>query len=130
MTARPRILIVDADENLLETYERYFDQRAWSLATAISGMDCLEKLRFFTPDVLVLEPEIPWGGGSGVLAYMRDNAVLSQVPVIVVTKAWDSEELLRISDFTLSEFLVKPVSVETLAKRIHGVVELMAEKRR
>jgi len=128
MNERPRILIADPDTRLLETYERYFNQDDWSLSTAVNGLDCMAKLFALEPDVLVLEPEMPWGSGSGVLARMREDPRVPSVSVIVLTMGRDKAELSRVSNFALEEILIKPVSVEILGSRIRAVVGKMAEE--
>lgn len=120
--AHPRVLIADPDEALLEAYAEYFDSQFWDLKTAMSGLDCVAKLRSFKPDVLVLEPELPWGGGSGVLTQLREDADLASVLVIVVTTGRESDELSLVSHFMLDALLLKPVNVETLVKRIHTLM--------
>ncbi len=66
-----RVLFADHDELLLDTYATFFRKLSWETAVATSGLQCIEQLRTFRPDVLVLEPELPSGGGAGVLAEMH-----------------------------------------------------------
>ena len=42
-------------------------REGFELETAVSGLECVARLREAVPDVLVLEPHMPWGGGDGVL---------------------------------------------------------------
>lgn len=123
----PKLLIADPDEVQLDYYQRHFRHGAWSVETATNALDCLARLRDFEPDVLVLEPEMPWGGGSGVLECMRDDPSLPKIPVIVLTRGPSTEELWRITGYSLEDFFVKPVSVETLARRIYTAIGINAE---
>jgi hypothetical protein len=41
--------------------------------TASDGLDCLKKLRRATPAALVLDLKLHWGGGDGVLAWLRED---------------------------------------------------------
>jgi len=50
-----------------------------------SGLDCLACLREQCPDVLVLDVDLPWGSGLGVLAVLREEAHLAHLPVVVLT---------------------------------------------
>ena len=61
-----RVLIADPDKLLLAAYSQHLTQRGASVSTARTGLECLEKLMQSVPDVLVLEPELLWGGGDGV----------------------------------------------------------------
>ena len=48
-----------------------------------NALDCVSQLREETPDVLVLDPALPWGGGDGVLALMREDKTVPKVPTLV-----------------------------------------------
>ena len=67
-----RVLMADPDESLQPVYREPLLQEGFELATAASGLECVARLRERVPDVLVLEPQLPWGGGEGVLAMMGE----------------------------------------------------------
>ena len=50
------------------------------MTAALSGLECAARLRECVPDVLVLEPQLPWGGGEGVLAMMGEVPSLRLFP--------------------------------------------------
>ena len=67
-----RVLIADSDPALLASYRDFLVRQGFEVALARDGLDCLAQLRSTFPDVLVLEPELPWGQGDGVLALMEE----------------------------------------------------------
>ena len=79
------ILIAERDPVLRNTYERYLTSHGCRVATVSNGLDCLKFFRHFLPEVIVLEWEMPWGGGDGVLALIREEFPLLTVKVVVVT---------------------------------------------
>ena len=113
-----RILIADPDKYLLNVYRDYLEQHGFGVLTATSGLECVEKLRERCPDVLVLEPSLPWGGGDGVLAMMHEAPNIPVVPVIILTYGRDHGVLYRITPYPIDDYLVKPSSAEQLAERI------------
>lgn len=80
-----RVLIADPDRDLLASYATRLSQEGFEVRTATNGLDCLDALHTFEPDVLVLEPEMPWGGGDGVLDVMHEVFELPLVPVFIIT---------------------------------------------
>ena len=80
-----RVLIADRDETLLNAYREYLLRDGFDVVTAMDGLDCVAKLRSFVPDLLVLDPELPWGRGDGVLAVMHEDADVPVVPVMVLS---------------------------------------------
>ena len=77
-----RVLLTDPDEFSATTYADCLRQRGAIVTTASTGLECLERLRDFVPDVLVLDPELLWGGGDGVLAVIHEQPELR--PAFVV----------------------------------------------
>jgi carbon storage regulator CsrA len=117
-----RVLIADPDEYLFDNYRDYLEQRGCEVATATSGVECIDMLRDFVPDVLVLEPSIPWGGGDGVLAVMHEEPAVPSVPVIVLTYGRDRGVLYRLAPFKIDDYQIKPLSAKRLAQRIRSLL--------
>jgi carbon storage regulator CsrA len=117
-----RVLIADTDEYLMETYRERLGRDGFDVVTATGGVECIERLRECVPDVLVLEPSIPWGGGDGVLAEMHEELDLPSVPVIILTFGRDRGLLYRLAPFQADDYQVKPLSAQKLAGRIRAIV--------
>ncbi len=79
------LLITEADKELAGLYREFFSDWGIEVETAADGLECLDKLRRFEPHVLVLDLELPWGGGEGVLARMREDVDVPLVPLVFVT---------------------------------------------
>jgi ActR/RegA family two-component response regulator len=78
-----RLLLADGDLERLELGRRFFTNCGHAVETAAGAVECLAKIRAFEPDVLLLDWELPWGGGAGVLACLRDDAALPMTPVVL-----------------------------------------------
>ncbi len=118
-----RVLIADPDDFLLDSYREYLEQHGFEVVTATGGLECVEKLRATTPDVLVLEAALPWGSGDGVLAMMHEEADVPLVPVIILTDGRDRSLLYRLARFHVQGYQVKPVGARQLQERIQVLVE-------
>jgi len=117
-----RVLIADPDEYLLDQYRDYLEQHGFEVATATTGVECVEQLRECAPDVLVLEPSIPWGCGDGVLAIMHEEPDVPLVPVFVLTYGRDRSVLYRLAPFKIDDYQVKPLRANRLAQRIRSLL--------
>ena len=78
-----RVLIADADHALSRSYREVLGERGFTVDTATNGLECVSHLRKSPPHVLVMDPSLPWGGGDGVLAVMREENDVPAVPVLV-----------------------------------------------
>jgi CheY-like chemotaxis protein len=84
---KPMVLVADDDAELCQIYGMLLVERGYEVETATDGLDCLRKLRRRQPTVLVLDLELRWGGGDGVLAWLREEDPTGSVPVILTATA-------------------------------------------
>ncbi len=113
-----RILIADSDEFLMATYREHLSQHGAVVSTATTGLACIDRLREFTPDVLVLDPSLLWGGGDGVLAVMHEEPQIRPASVLLLTHGGNRSLLYRLSSFKVDDYQAKPLSPKRLMDRI------------
>ena len=118
-----RVLMADPDPSLPPVYREPLSREGFDLGTAADGLECIARLRERVPDVLVLEPHIPWGGGDGVLAIMDESPDLAMVPVMILTSRRDPHVLKRVERFPISDYHVKPLAPDRLAGRLRGLLD-------
>jgi CheY-like chemotaxis protein len=116
-----RVLLADRDATFLELVSAHLAWERITVAAAKTGLDCLDQLRAFVPDVLVLDPNLLWGGGSGVLAAMSEDADLASIPVIVVCKQEDNGSFSKLEAPQVREYLTKPLSPPALTRAIRRI---------
>jgi len=116
------VLMADPDATLPPVYREPLQHEGFELGTAVSGLECIARLRERAPDVLVLEPHMPWGGGDGVLAIMGESPELATVPVMILTSCRDPYVLKGVEGFPISDYYVKPLPPDRLAGRIRSLL--------
>jgi DNA-binding response OmpR family regulator len=121
-----RVLLADTDEAFLASHRTFLSQNGFEVETATNGLDCLTKLRGFVPDVLVLEPDLPWGQGEGVLALMEEGSDVPLMPVMVLSARHDPHAMSHGVGWGISAYQVKPVPPTVLANRIRQLVDSAA----
>jgi DNA-binding response OmpR family regulator len=117
-----RVLIADDDKGFLEILQFYLWNRGHEVQIATDGLACISALREFAPDVLVVARELLWGGGDGVVAEMRDDHLLCNIPVILIADS--PEEFHPMADSFVVAWLQKPFRLSKL------LVQLTAATRR
>lgn len=114
--------MADPDESLQPVYRESLEREGFEVVTAFSGLECVARLRECVPDLLVLEPQLPWGGGDGVLAMMGEIPQLANIPVMVLTSCRDPQVLNRVARFPVSDFHLKPLAPDRLAARLRSLL--------
>lgn len=80
-----RVLIADGDRAVLEAAECHLTHHGHEVKVAMNGLECVDILQRFVPDVVVLEQTLLWGGSDGVLAFMLQDPGLSAIPVLLTS---------------------------------------------
>jgi DNA-binding response OmpR family regulator len=113
--------MADPDESLPRVYREPLLREGFELATAITGLECVARLRERAPDVLLLEPQLPWGGGDGIVAIMGESPVLASVPVMILTSFRNSPILRTVTRFPIRDYQLKPLAPNRLAGRLRSL---------
>jgi two-component system response regulator AtoC len=113
----PAILIAVADESLRDSYAMLLAEQGYRVVTASGGLDCLNKLCRVVPEVLVLDKELLWGGGDGVLAVLRDGGNTLWPPVILLTQD-KSDGLYNAQTAPVVMSLQKPIRLDELLDQV------------
>lgn len=79
-----RILVADGDPQLLRLLQVFLRGNGHEPETASDGLGTVQLLREFQPDVVLIERDLLWGGSDGVRALMREDAALTQIPLILM----------------------------------------------
>ncbi len=115
-----KILAVDDDLFILELYKTILIEAGYEVETAEDAMSCISKFQEFKPDLLILDVEMPAGGGEKVFDRLR-NLFLVSIPIIFSTGV--PENVTRYASFKNVTVLKKPVNKETLLGEIKKLLE-------
>jgi len=118
MPAQPRVLLVDDDEvNLLLT-ALALRERGMEITEASSGERALALVGQWTPDVVVLDAQMPGLDGFETCRRLRALPDFEQVPVLMLTGLDDDASIARAFQAGASDFFVKATQWGLLAERL------------
>lgn len=84
-----RILVVDDEPDILETLEFSLTRRGFTVATAVDGLEGLEKAKRNPPDVMVLDVMLPGCNGYEVSRmlkeWMENDPQATIFPILLLT---------------------------------------------
>ncbi|MFM2067406.1 MAG: hypothetical protein RLZZ584_2315 [Pseudomonadota bacterium] len=111
------ILLVDDDLGTIQLLAGIIPDLA-QLRFATNGADALRLARENTPDLLVLDAEMPGMSGFQLLQAFRADPALADVPAIFVTSHSDAAFEVAGFDIGAADFIAKPVSPQLLRARV------------
>jgi two-component system response regulator DegU len=109
-------MIREGLKNLLE-----LDGDIKVIAEAENGEDCLDKLKTFRPDVLLLDINMPKMNGLEVLKALKDRK--SKVKVLVLTVHNETEYLMKAVDIGINGYVLKDSESAELKKAIFTIAD-------
>jgi len=91
---------------------------------AADGIAGLEMIRSVTPDVMVLDWEMPLLNGPELVRIVRSPGVfpLPDIPIIMLTAHGERWRVLEAAKLGVNEFLCKPVSAKSLLDRLLSIL--------
>ncbi len=116
-----KVLAVDDDPAILAVYGEIFKMTNFEVFYAEDAFGAITKYQQIKPDIVLLDVDMPAGGGMAVFNRLR-NTLLSQVPIIFVTGKIEKIETLK--NHPKVAFLKKPVTKDNL---LFEVVKMIQE---
>jgi len=116
-----KILAVDDDLSILEIYKEIFGKAGFEIQTAEDASSAVMKYQDFKPDLLVLDVDMPAGGGQKVYDRLR-NLFMSPTPIIFSTGMPESvQDLEKNANVVV---LKKPVNSGVLIEQAKKLLKI------
>ncbi|MBQ9135098.1 MAG: response regulator [Lachnospiraceae bacterium] len=113
----PNVLMVDDTLQDLEIMSMYLEDVA-KVHTVSSGAQAIEYVQQTKIDVILLDVAMPIMDGFQTLERLRKLEECINVPVVLVTNLCDRDTVLNSVIMGIDGYLVKPVTKETLQKKV------------
>lgn len=116
-----KTILICEDEPALRELVRASLDGAYEFAEASDGFAALQLAREVAPAVVILDLMLPGLGGLEVLAELRADERLADIPVLVITAWSETREDLVAAGAT--DFLAKPFDPDQLNQKVARLVE-------
>lgn len=77
------ILVADRNSVVRKSCRRFFTASGYDVSAEVDALQCIEQLQSLSPDLPILDPEIPWRGGAGVLSWLQEQTPPPTVAVVI-----------------------------------------------
>jgi DNA-binding response OmpR family regulator len=114
-----KIMIADDDRDLLALIAFALTQAGYLVVRAADGQTALRVFDAETPDLVVLDINMPGASGFQVCEAIRAK---SRVPIMMLTVRGEEEDLVRALELGADDYLNKPFSPRTLLARIKALL--------
>lgn len=106
--AVPLVMVVDDSSTVRLYTTRFLRKHGYEVVEACDGIDALEVLRHFTPDLLLLDVEMPRMGGFELATALRANHKFAGIPAVMITSRTAQKHRDHAARLGVSDYIGKP----------------------
>jgi type II secretory ATPase GspE/PulE/Tfp pilus assembly ATPase PilB-like protein/CheY-like chemotaxis protein len=116
------VLLVEDEEQLRRVMKDLLQREGYQVAEARDGIQALDEVDRFAPDVIILDLNLPGLDGYGVLSQLRSRPATREIPVMVLTAKGDEDNEVRVFELGADDFVTKPFRARSLTARLEAVL--------
>jgi CheY-like chemotaxis protein len=113
-----KILLADDSITIQKVIELTFSDEDFEVVTVSNGRLAVEKVQEVRPDLVLCDIIMPEKDGYEVCDFIKKNPATSQIPVLLLTGAFEPFDQERASRVGCDGFLAKPFEPQTLIAKV------------
>jgi two-component system alkaline phosphatase synthesis response regulator PhoP len=121
--SKKKVLLVDDDPDFVEAVKAVVEGDGYEVEVGYDGNECLEKVKDFKPDIIILDVMMPEVNGHEACAKLKGDPETAKIPVIMLTavasrvtsSTYTHRDML---ESEAEDYIPKPVEPEVLLSRI------------
>jgi len=127
---KPRILIVDDDERNVVLLTVKMEREGYEVSSSSNGIEALERVLTFNPDVILMDVMMPRMNGYEVLKALKDDERTRYIPVIMLTGLGEVENKVQGFEVGAEDYITKPFSLREVSARVKSLLRVRALQKR
>jgi chemosensory pili system protein ChpA (sensor histidine kinase/response regulator) len=120
----PLIMIVDDSLTVRKVTSRLLLREGFDVVTAKDGIDALQVLVEQTPDVILLDIEMPRMDGFEFTKMMKGDPDNAHIPIIMITSRTAEKHRNRAAQLGVDLYLGKPYQEDDLLRNLRDMLSL------
>jgi CheY-like chemotaxis protein len=118
----PRLLLADDSVTIQRVIELTFAEEGVEVVSVGDGQQAIERLANEKFDVVLADVGMPGIDGFEVAAFVRSRPDLADVPVILLTGAFDTVDQVRVNDVKAAGVLAKPFEPQMVIAKVRELL--------
>jgi chemosensory pili system protein ChpA (sensor histidine kinase/response regulator) len=117
------VMVVDDSLTVRRVTQRLLTREGYQVVLAKDGVDALQHLQSITPDVMLVDIEMPRMDGFDLTRNIRGDERTRDIPIIMITSRTASKHRNYAMELGVNEYLGKPFQEEALVKLIADFIK-------
>lgn len=120
-----KIAIIEDDSTINQMYRMKFEADGFEVEVAENGVQGIELVKSYQPDIVLLDLGMPEMGGAEALENIRNEAWGKDVPVIILTNLGEEEAPKDLRALGIHSYIVKAeLTPREVVGRVKEALEL------
>ena len=113
-----KILIVDDEQDIVESLKFVLEVSGFVCQTAYNGEDGLKLAKEIMPDLIILDVMMPKINGYKISRLLKYDSKYKDIPIIMVTARSQLEDKMIGEETGVNEYITKPFELDAIVKKV------------
>lgn len=117
------IVVADDDPTIVSLVKLRLELAQYDVVGTNDAVAAVAMVRARTPAAVILDVQMPGGGGLSALAKIKADPQLSGLPVMMLTGERNAETVMQAMDGGADDYMVKPFLPDALLQRVSRLID-------
>ena len=113
-----KVLIVDDEQDIVESLKFVLDSEGYECYTANNGEDGLKSAKEIIPDLMILDIMMPKMNGYKISRLLKFDNKYKDIPIIMLTARSQDEDKLIGKETGANEYITKPFELDYVVEKV------------
>ena len=118
MPSEKKILIVDDEQDIVETLKFILETQGYTCFCAYNGEDGLNLAKEIMPDLIILDVMMPKINGYKISRLLKYDNKYKDIPIIMVTARSQEQDKLIGEETGVNEYISKPFELNDILESV------------
>lgn len=118
-----KILIVDDEPDVIDFLKKRLEASGYEVLSAADGVEGFKVAKAEVPDLILLDILMPHRDGFAMLADLRSEESVRNIPVVIVSAKGESTSIFQGQELGAVDYIIKPYEFEELLRYIKKYTE-------
>lgn len=129
-TKKIKILLADDEPDIREIMAKKIANEGYDVVTAEDGQEAWEKIKAESPDIILLDLNMPKMDGFTVLKNLREKPPSAKwQPVVIISGRSELEDMQKGFSLEADHYITKPCHIADVLKAIQLMLALIPQRK-
>jgi DNA-binding response OmpR family regulator len=120
------IVIADDDPTIITLVKLRLGMARYNVVSTTDAIAAMAMVRSSEPVAVILDVQMPGGGGLSALAKIKADPRMRNLPVMMLTGERNPETVMQAMNGGAADYMVKPFNPDNLLERVSRLVQSSA----